>query len=65
MNKLQYFIIFVALAILAFLGFRYYKDLGKETNPPVEAPKVVVEQVDSSQLPDRFPANFPIEKNLH
>lgn len=65
MNKLQASIIFVALVILAFLGFRYYKDMGKEpVLPPLEEPKVVVDQVDSNQLPDRFPANFPLEKNV-
>ncbi len=65
MNKLQASIIFVGLIVLAFLGFRYYKDLNKEQAlPPLEEPKVVVDQVDSTQLPDRFPANFPLEKNV-
>lgn len=63
MNKLQIFLIVIVVAFLAFLGFRYYQEQ-KEILPPVEEPKVVVDNVPTEELPQRFPANFPIEKNV-
>lgn len=65
MSKLQTFLVLIAVVILAFLGYKYYQQSNqKEVLPPLPEPKVMVDSVPSEKLPDRFPANFPLEKNV-
>lgn len=61
-----FLVLFFALTFLAVVGYLAFKFYNKEAPPasPVEKPEFSVLPVPVETLPDKFPANFPLEKNV-
>ena len=65
-KKLLPLVLFLVLVIVAIIGYFAFKHYNKEEAPlpPVEKPEFSILPVPTETLPDKFPADFPLEKNV-
>lgn len=54
----------VVLATLLFLGIKYFFNEKEVIVPVEEKPEVTISPVEAQNLPEKFPANFPLEKDV-
>lgn len=65
MNKKVQIVVFILFTVLAVQTFRYIKKYSVPKTPAIEQTKslnVTLTEVSKTTVPERFPANFPLEK---